>query len=188
MCLKLKSHLTEILIMKNIFKSIIITLLITSSCTNKQTECFYNDSMGVIPQPLYSKQSGSIFTLSNKVALVVKSTKKEPFFTAKYLQQNISAITGFKIDTAIEQNETIKTIVLLEQKPDSTSGKESYKIDISVNSIVITGESAGLFYGVQTLIQIIQNSKAGKTGINIPTCFLGLTRLKSTLTLWLCTN
>ena len=145
--------------MKNLFKSLMIVLLITS-CTNKQDNKTNNDNMGVIPQPLSSKQLDGTFELSDNVGIIVKSSKKEALFTANYLQERIQLVSGLKLQILSEQKEAKRTIVLLEKSLEGVSNKEAYQLDVSKDKITITGEGVGLFYGVQTLLQIIQNNKS----------------------------
>ncbi len=153
--------------MKNIFKILIIALLI-ASCTNKQADKIYSENMGVIPKPLVSKQLDATFKLSDHVGLLVKSSKEETLFTAKYLQERTNLITGFRIDIFSEQKETGQTIVLLEKSLEGESNKEAYQLEVTKDKIIISGEGAGLFYGVQTLLQIIEKNKTNKKEIDIP--------------------
>ncbi|RLD79413.1 MAG: hypothetical protein DRJ07_11810, partial [Bacteroidetes bacterium] len=154
--------------MNNIFKMLIIALLLLISCTNKQDNKIYNKNIGVIPQPLSSKQLDGAFELLDNVGIIVKSSKEETLFTAKYLQERTNLITGFRIDIFSEQKETGQTIVLLEKSLEGESNKEAYQLEVTKDKIIISGEGAGLFYGVQTLLQIIEKNKTNKKEIDIP--------------------
>jgi len=151
-------------------KKIIFTLflILIVSCSEKQANQASNVNMGVIPKPLSSRQLNKAFKLSDDVSLIVKSKNKKILFTAKYLQEKLNTLSGLQLHILSEQNKADRTIVLMEKKLDNESNNEAYQLEVSKNRITITGESVGLFYGVQTLLQIIQKVKTNKIDIEIP--------------------
>lgn len=87
--------------------------------------------------------------------------------TAKILQKNIEKILFFKlsIKKAYEKDFKNNTIRLIKEEG---LGKEEYKLNITKDYIEIVGtEDAGIFYGVQTLIQIIKNQGAKLNNLKI---------------------
>jgi hexosaminidase len=108
-------------------------------------------SISVTPQPVYFKTGSGTFQLNNKTALVAD---KALFNEAKYLREQLREIYGWQISTAKNKSEAKGQIVLsLKNKPGS---KEQYTLEISKERIEINAPSnAGIFYGVQTLIQLM---------------------------------
>jgi len=145
----------------------IAVIVIIFSCKIEEIKEFKD--IGVIPKPLLVEQQDKIFTLSNEVVLVIESTKKETLFTGKYLQERILLISGINLKVSSNKKETKRTIVLLEKKLENNLNKEAYKLEITEDKIIVIGEDVGLFYGVQTLLQLIQKNKSNTTtDIQIP--------------------
>ncbi|WP_230392531.1 glycoside hydrolase family 20 zincin-like fold domain-containing protein [Flavobacterium sp. LC2016-01] len=46
--------------------------------------------------------------------------------------------------------------------------KEAYKISISSKKIIVTGSEEGLFYAVQSLLQLLPNKPSDKKEIKLP--------------------
>ena len=78
--------------------------------------------------------------------------------TGKFLTDGLRPATGFplKISTKNSSVAAIPGGIFLTAKGANTNlGPESYELNVSTNSIVIRAPAqAGLFYGVQTLLQI----------------------------------
>ncbi|MCK5906013.1 MAG: family 20 glycosylhydrolase, partial [Flavobacteriales bacterium] len=148
--------------MRNIFLSLLFIFTLFS-CTNNQNEEIVAVDYGIIPQPKSIVSHGSNFTLSEKVVIVVKESGKEMLFTAKYLKKRINSITGIELTISDKEDSTGKNIVLVNSSYNNSSS--AYQLDITKNNILISGENAGVFYGVQSLLQIINKNKN-----NLPTC------------------
>ena len=152
--------------MNKILFALIFVLL--ASCKSEQVDENYN--LGVIPKPLVSEQLKGTFTLSKAVVIKTNSSKKEVLFTANYLQEKIHVFTELDLQVRSDLNSIGRTITLLEKNIGGESEKEAYQLDITEDAIVIIGEDVGLFYGVQTLLQMIENNRIDKTTIALPTC------------------
>lgn len=87
-------------------------------------------------------------------------------FEADYLKEVIKAQTG--LDLKINSKYNSKSIQLILKKADTTVvNKEAYELTILNNKIVIASFSnQGLFYGIQTLLQLIPIEK--KSEVTLP--------------------
>lgn len=104
----------------------------------------------IVPVPVEMEAKSGSFALSKKTPIV---TAKEGMGVASYLKDAIKKQCGF--DLEINPAKPSKQIELAIDK-NSGLGKEGYSLDISDNSVKIKASTdAGLFYGVQTLIQIL---------------------------------
>ena len=148
-----------------------VFIIIALSCVNKnQTNT--NNNLEIIPNPFSIQKFESTFLFSKDVVLVVESSEKDILFTANYLKEKINLLTGISIKTISSTENTKLPAIILNQNDNCSHGKNSYEINITKNNIIISGDETSLFYGVQSLIQIIFNNRKNENDIHIPTCII----------------
>ncbi|TCC86730.1 beta-N-acetylhexosaminidase [Pedobacter hiemivivus] len=109
-------------------------------------------NVGIIPAPVSVKKNSGSFKLDKTVVLVssdVKDTK-----SADLLNAYIVAKGGFALRLAKTAAANTRSIILSTSDADQLPA-EGYKIKITPKNITIIGKDAGLFYGVQSLIQMM---------------------------------
>lgn len=107
--------------------------------------------VNVIPLPQKIKENGSAFSITSQTKIYYESGLKEQ---AVLLAAALSPTTGFNIDVAAA-TKAAKGIVLTIDKSGS-SNREGYRLRINADHIKIDGNSsAGVFYGIQTLLQLL---------------------------------
>ena len=109
-------------------------------------------NMGIIPAPVSVQKSSGAFVLDKTVIMV--ATQPETSQAADLLNAYIAAQGGFALREAKTISGKQKAIVLTTEGADQLPS-EGYKISVTANKIQITGKGAGLFYGVQSAMQII---------------------------------
>ena len=113
--------------------------------------------LNLLPQPQQVVFSGGTFSLeqAGRIALNVASPA-DLFFAARQLQSTLEAVTQHRWSIAGGASGQV-TLTL-----DSNIAKaDSYRLTISGEGIVIAGRDlAGVFYGVQTLRQLLQTQGA----------------------------
>ena len=138
----------------NYYYSFLLLLLFSSGYSQKNA--------AVIPLPK------SIFLGKGSCYLNSKTSIQadENSFEANYLKQIIENQTGLKIK--ISPKFQSNCIQLIQKNADTiNTNKESYELNIAANKITISAFSGqGIFYGIQTLIQLIPFEK--KNEISIP--------------------
>jgi hexosaminidase len=127
-----------------------------------------NNPIQLIPQPVEMVQSGGSYALTK--ASGIAYNKAEAGSVAEMLAQRLNTTTGFGFkarqgEGAIQLN--------LNTTADQILGKEGYTLECSSRGVEITAnQPAGLFYGMQTLIQLlpkeIESKTVSKTAWNIP--------------------
>ncbi|SDK08515.1 hexosaminidase [Pedobacter sp. ok626] len=120
-------------------------------------------NVGIIPAPVSVKKSAGSFKLDKTVVLVsadVKDTR-----SADLLNAYIVAKGGFALRTAKVASAGAPSIILSTSGADQLPA-EGYKIKVSPKNITITGKDAGLFYGVQSLMQMMPEFTANGMSIN----------------------
>jgi hexosaminidase len=123
-------------------KLLFVTAILTAVCTAFA-------QINIIPQPAEVKEPATGGTLKNSV-----------LFFNDYLQQ----FYGFQLATANKAGSG-NTIHLRVQK-DAGSIPGSYTLEIKKNSILLQGnDEAGVFYGVQSLLQLLPLIKANSLSV-----------------------
>ncbi len=108
-------------------------------------------NVGVIPQPLLVEHAKGEFNINSKTKIVNLSKNS---INAEFLQTMLVSVIGKKLPIT---NTGTKGIILKIDKGLSTDlGDEGYKLDVSKKSILISAiNSKGIFYGLQTLRQLL---------------------------------
>ncbi len=125
----------------------------------------------LIPQPHEFSWTAGSFGLNADTSLVLAAVASDAtLFAARELQQMILEVCGFDARIAkglhVEQRNTISLLVrgqaddhavLPEDGDEGSPGEQGYHLVITAHGIVVTGaDEAGLFYGVQTLKQLLR--------------------------------
>lgn len=120
--------------------------------------------VNIIPQPVSVKQGSGNFKLNSNTAIELSSSSLAGL--GKYLSESLSAPTGFPFRVNTVSSFSNGSIQLrLSGKP--AANKEAYNLVVTPEQIIITADStAGLFYGIQSLLQLlpkeIESNKAIK--------------------------
>lgn len=109
-------------------------------------------NMGIIPAPVSVKKASGEFVLSQQTVLFADSANNKAvgFFT-DYLKEKLNLRNQLKIGDA---ESTANSIVLTAKGTDNLPD-QGYRLTITPQQIIIAGKGAGLFYGIQTLLQLI---------------------------------
>ncbi|MEE9440198.1 MAG: family 20 glycosylhydrolase [Saprospiraceae bacterium] len=133
-------------------KSLFIALLVmTIGCTVKTTHQIAKrldkDTLSVIPQPQSIQLCEGEFVIDSETLILHKGDLTN---AATYLRDNL-----FPSMTIVEGNGNISKHITL--KIIDNINSEGYILNVTDDSISIKGDEAGVFYGVQTLIQLLKN-------------------------------
>ncbi len=102
--------------------------------------------VSVIPKPAKMEVKQGNFTIDSSVRIKTsgKEAMKEYALLLSFIEENY--------DLSLSKGSARKSISLIE---DNTLEPEAYKLTIDVDKVVLRGHSAGLFYGIQTLQQLL---------------------------------
>ena len=113
-----------------------------------------DNSFGIIPMPLsIEAKNGESFEIRAETTIVCQG--EETKACAEYLQSRIANSSGLKL--ALE-NSGASIAIILKIVPEAIefAEKDAYTFESSKDKIIITGKStSGLFYGIQTLFQLL---------------------------------
>lgn len=111
-----------------------------------------NNKINLIPQPVSVQQGSGSFSLTKSVK--VTYNKPEGRDVAEMLVQKLNQATAFALKASLGTKGTIQLI--LNNDPDQKLGNEGYSLNTTSKNITIhANQPAGLFYGMQTLLQLL---------------------------------
>ena len=132
----------------------------------------------LIPQPREVKVNTEGFRVSPDLQIILLSPTDEDRYAAESLQEELHNVTGQTYPIALKGVSAGKTAIFL-GRLDQTSmqamlearginsdgiGAQGYVLDVAPGRVFVAGkDSAGLFYGVQTLCQLIVDSGQNTT-------------------------
>ncbi len=118
--------------------------------------------INIIPQPQKVEIKEGQFEINQNTVIIYS---KGNIFSAQYLQHYINKYYG--INCNLTRKLTTDNSIWLIATVDYNG---SYTLDINNKGVQIAGDSNGVFYGIQTLIQLLPttNPKLNKTNLKIP--------------------
>ncbi len=150
-------------------------LFLLASCATPKTEtttALFNEGIYLIPYPQEITLDGEDFLLGSELSIVLdKSATENDKFTAAILAAQLKKEWG--VSTVIADSPFGKSIILthkeVSEKVTSLPEKKSlqgYQLNVEADQLIIRAKGeTGLFYGTQTLLQII---KKGNEGAFVP--------------------
>ncbi|MGI6574203.1 MAG: beta-N-acetylhexosaminidase [Fermentimonas sp.] len=138
----------------------------------------HNSVNMIIPKPVLIRSGSNNFHLTPKVKIIGDESHKEITSISNYLSKMIENIVGFPLKSThsvrIEKN-TIYLELLAEQ--NDSIGDEGYILEVKPSTVHISANKpAGIFYGVQTLIQLLpetfEKSNINKNKCEIPCIYV----------------
>ncbi|MDN3588707.1 family 20 glycosylhydrolase [Pedobacter aquatilis] len=138
--------------------SIFIGVLISTSVFAQS-----DPNLGIIPAPVSIKKSSGNFVLDKTAVLINQSIDGAK--SADLLNAFIVSNAGFALREVKLSQQNQKSIILTSVGADKLP-VEGYNIIVTPNQIKLVGKGAGLFYAVQSFMQMLPAKGSG--AINIP--------------------
>ena len=128
------------------FISILMVAIAFSSCSQKKAQ-----ELAIIPKPLsYTTTSGSLKLTSEHL---IQADPARLSTEVAFLQKHLQKQTGIRLETDSDRG----TIRLILAEPVGVLAKsEAYQLTANSKNVTITAaDPAGIFYGIQTLLQLV---------------------------------
>ncbi|MCR4032887.1 MULTISPECIES: family 20 glycosylhydrolase [Flavobacterium] len=137
-------------------KKFLFLFFVLSFLNGKAQNSQQNNS--IIPAPNLYKLTGDSISINGKVQVVFKNKNysEKELKSAKILESALNVSASSKKSNLKIEFDSSKNL----------SSKEAYKIEITSNKITIIGQEEGLFYAVQSLLQLLPNKTV--TEIKLP--------------------
>jgi hexosaminidase len=144
--------------MKNLYLApfIIFLAFIFAGCTDKSKKT--DSKYSLIPMPKKITKHSGKFTIKSKTRIIVTAGNDEVKWIGSHMANQIGSATGYniKVEESAGENKAIKNAIAFILDESIALKEEGYFLNITPKSIIITGKSpAGLFYGKQTLRQLL---------------------------------
>jgi len=106
--------------------------------------------VNIVPRPVSVEYGTGVFRISPSTKIFANG--KGALDVSRLLRENLLAINGLKLEAAPKDRDTD----LIRLRGDaSLNTSEDYRLQVDRSGITITGGPRGLFYGVQTLLQML---------------------------------
>lgn len=131
------------------------TVVATDGMVFNQTANHAHSEMAIIPEPVtVIKQEGHFILPQN---ILIQATKPADLKqTISFLQERLSVPTGFFVSSTATTSANANIKLVINDRNDAVIGAEGYHLQVTPQQIVITANKpAGIFYGVQTLMQLL---------------------------------
>jgi len=138
--------------------TLLLLLLVLSTTAFAQKDPY----MGIIPAPVSVTKTPGEFKLDPETIILVDTPdNKAVRFFNNYLKNAGYVNTVVDVNRVDRKNYSLKNTITLSLNFKGNMSPEGYKLQITGQQIIVEGRGAGLFYGIQTLIQLIHGTNPG---------------------------
>jgi hexosaminidase len=126
-----------------------VLLFFALSCVEKEQD----NTISVIPEPMYSRADEGVFTIGKDTKIVLDDPSEEMLRIAGFLNEKLSKAAGFELEV-ISGGPVPKENFIAFMNAGLPS--ENYEINVVPGNILVDyGDGAGAFYALQTIFQLL---------------------------------
>jgi hexosaminidase len=124
----------------------------------------YSENTNIIPIPVSTEQRNGFFVFRPSIRVIAQN---EAQAEASKLIDALAPAMGYRLKLASQARPKARAVKLSLDEQLSQLGLEGYILDVSTKQILIRARRpAGLFYGIQSLLQLLPVSFFSKTKVN----------------------
>jgi hexosaminidase len=123
-------------------------------------------NMGIIPAPVSVDKGKGVFKFTSETIVMVDSPNHKAMrFFAEYLHKSNLALSVTDMSSLDKKKINTNKTIILSLNFKGELPPEGYELRITENNIELKGRGAGMFYGIQTLIQLMEKGNMGTASI-----------------------
>jgi hexosaminidase len=120
----------------------------------------------LIPKPTSIFESEGDFLISTKTKIISQKEDREVAFIATQLSASLTQVAGDEVTVVEENSDEDQGNIHLSLDEDASLGEEGYTLTITTDSVQLRAHClAGLFYGVQTIRQLLPTHLSETVGL-----------------------
>ncbi len=138
---------------KIILVSLLLATTVLFSCKGPDRA-----SVKIVPRPASYWVNVGAFVIKPETRILTQTSKEEVLEVAQYLAEKINTASSIPLEIAdVDEVESIsKDIIISTHNADTAWGDEYYRLDVQSGRVIIHAfQPTGLFYGVQSLLQLL---------------------------------
>ncbi len=116
-----------------------------------------HDPLPLIPKPASLNLKNGYFNISHKTIVTIQGRiAKED---AAIFNEQLKNLFGFELSLTPAEHNNYNEIINLIETDSGNIGPDSYRLIVNAKKISVIGKGAGILYGLQTLLQLIQKKE-----------------------------
>ncbi len=148
--------------MPRIFCSLVVALLLLAAAaapSRASSTELWQSGVSLIPYPQQVQTGGEDFTFSGPVSIAVD---RDADSQVKFAAEELARILDEEFDLHVTAGSAVPLVRLTSSGASAKAGEQGYVLETFDDSVIIRAATAqGLFYGIQTLAQLIQPARDG---------------------------
>lgn len=132
----------------------LVTMIGMTACSTTPTDM---TKASIIPKPVSVVSTGETFSISGRTGIYISGPSEVLAPIGQYLSDKLSPSTGLAVKVITDSRRPGRGDILLElSEADNGLGEEGYELVVTDKLLKITANKpAGLFYGIQTVRQLL---------------------------------
>jgi hexosaminidase len=123
-------------------------------------------TINIIPLPVSAVPKTGSFRITSNSVIEITTPDADAKRVADFLSKQIAGPTGYKIPVVNKTSTGNSIRLVLLSATDKTLGTEGYKLSVTPTATTLSANKpAGLFYGVQTILQLLPKEIESKTQV-----------------------
>jgi hexosaminidase len=153
--------------MKKFILIVVVVQLITNASAQNQS-AVTNSLFSIIPKPLSVTKGPGQFLVNSNTRILVDENNTDLKAIGQMLSDHIRQLSGKQVNVSTGSTKT-NSIVLTTKGAIDSLGDEGYSLNVSQQNIIIKAKAAsGVFYGCQTLYQLLPAEVAVNSQLSFP--------------------